>query len=384
MQVRLGVPLPAQAPRGPATPSPRAGPAAGVLAARQRRGESAPPRRPAEAAAGHAQQPGPRRGPRSSGHLVGSGHATGRARVAGPHRQGLSLHAAGDAPALPHLDFSAGSTLRPQERASGGLVVLTSQPRPQAKADQCRYGGGDGGQPAGREGRRLEDHGDGGDEESGAAGGAARLRGHTGLALPSVTPQVSGSGVGPPEPSVPKVTRGASAFFWPRHARLSGHEGGERRLLRPRSLLAVTAMGPPGGALPASRGCSARLLDGLVFLEDSALRPVGPRRPRQGARRAVTLRSLRLLGDSGHPPRKTSLRAWGHGLSPGAPPPPYPSPTGGPAPSPLVTAKVHLIACFLLFWGPWTDSSITHSSLRTAGTARAAAPALSVTRPPPQ
>lgn len=32
----------------------------------------------------------------------------------------------------------SGNTLKPPGGASGGTVVLTSQPRPQAKVDQCR------------------------------------------------------------------------------------------------------------------------------------------------------------------------------------------------------------------------------------------------------
>lgn len=159
------VSAPPQAPRGPRLP-PAPGQARHCGGPGCQTGESAPPRpapRRARCPATLGSQD-PAEAPGAHGHLVGSGHAHGEGTGGqlGPTDRDCLLHAARrcSCPPAPGLQRDRGTPSGRREGRPGGLVVLTSQPRPQAKADQCRYGEGDGGQPAGREGRRLEDHGD--------------------------------------------------------------------------------------------------------------------------------------------------------------------------------------------------------------------------------
>ena len=81
--------------------------------------------RPQSSRAPRGQQPRPR-----------GGHGW----PAGPRRQGMSPTCRSEMLLLTRTWTSAGSgdTLRPPGGASGGTVVLTSQPHPQAKVDQCK------------------------------------------------------------------------------------------------------------------------------------------------------------------------------------------------------------------------------------------------------
>lgn len=147
MQVRLGVHSPPDTGGGwvgvaPTRPQPqgrhghRGGPGCRTS------GESAPTppsREPAawpHLAARTQLRPQSSRAPRGQQPHPQGGHGW----PAGPCQQGLSPTCHSEMILLTRTWTSAGSgnTLRPPGGASGGTVVLTSQPRPQAKVDQCR------------------------------------------------------------------------------------------------------------------------------------------------------------------------------------------------------------------------------------------------------
>lgn len=182
-----------------------------------------------------------------------------------------------------------------------------------------------------------------------------------------------------------------SAFFWPRHARILGHEGGSGASCGGSTgLHGVTASeAPRGRALPA-RVAAALLCSssatGLFSRKLGASAP-GPQEASAGGPRTVTLAPCLSPWRQRTPTSKDVPEgAWGAAVGIQAPRPrPTPHPQAALPVAPGYS-EGSSDCLFPLFWGPWTDSSIHSTPALTHGRYRKELQLqlLSVTRPPPQ